>query len=162
MIIAHGLYLANIDTLYSTPVYPPTLPLLKNPYAAKVDLLVQTLNPILLISSKIHCRCTILDKIFPLMICIAERGISEQKISLKGDGDGRDGNGAKVFASLFHYWYYYPVANFSLCLLSHAYHVAFQLVKKVSSLDANVFFLRYMGKLLFINSYSNQYEIGGQ
>ena len=53
----------------------------------------------------------------------------EQKISFKGDGNGRDGIGAKVFASLFHFWYYNPVAVLSLCLLDHAYHVAFQLVK---------------------------------
>ena len=33
----------------------------------------------------------------------------EQKISFKGDGDGMDGNDAKVFASLFHFCYYNPV-----------------------------------------------------
>ena len=55
--------------------------------------------------------------------------MSEHKISFKADGDGRDGNGAKMFTSIFNCWCYNPDANFFLCLLYHAYHVAFQLVK---------------------------------
>ena len=53
----------------------------------------------------------------------------EQKISFKGYGYGRYDNGAKVFESLFHYWYYNPVAIFSLRLLDSVYHVEFQLLK---------------------------------
>ena len=65
---------------------------------------------------------------------------SENKISFKGDGDGRDGNGAKVFAYLFHCWYYNPVTIFSKWILYYAYHVVFQLVKKALSLDMTVVF----------------------
>ena len=43
---------------------------------------------------------------------------------------------------------------FPLCLLDHAYHVEFQLVKK--SLDVTVLFLMYMDKLVCINSDRNQ------
>ena len=43
----------------------------------------------------------------------------EQKISFEGDGDRRDVNGAKAFASLFHFWYYNPVTIFYLRLLAH-------------------------------------------
>ena len=55
---------------------------------------------------------------------------SEQKIRFEGDGYGRDGNGAKYFAYVFQCWYYNPVVILSLCLLAHAYHVEFKLVKK--------------------------------
>ena len=55
--------------------------------------------------------------------------MSEQKISFKGDVDERDGSGAN-FAYIFHCWYYNYIAIFSLCLLTHAYHVEFQFVKK--------------------------------
>ena len=85
-----------------------------------------------------------------------EEKISEQKISLKGDGDG---NGAKVFASILHFWYYNSVTIFSLRLLAYAYHVEFQLVKKNSSLYVTVFFLIYMDKLVCSNSDSNKEDI---
>ena len=86
-------------------------------------------NLILLTSAKLHCMCTIIGQISPLIILEEEEKLSEQKIRLKGDGGIRGGNGAKVFASLFHCWYYNPVIILSLYLLSHAYHVAFQFVK---------------------------------
>ena len=121
-----------------------------------VDLLVQIINLILFTTAKLHCPCKIIVQSLPLVFLEDEEKLSEQKISFKGDGYGRCGNGAKVFSSLFHCWYYNPVAIFSLCLLSHVYHVAFQLVKKVLSLDVNVVFFVYMEKLVFINSYSNQ------
>ena len=63
---------------------------------------------------------------------------SEQKLKFKGGGDGRDGNGANIFASIFHFWCYNPVAILSLGLLAHAYHVEFKLVKKFSSMDVTV------------------------
>ena len=78
----------------------------------------------------------------------------------KGDGDGKDGNGAKVFAYLFHLWYYNPVAIFSLCLLDRAYDVAFQLLKKFSSLYLILVFLMYMYKLVCRISDRNQEAIG--
>ena len=85
-----------------------------------MDLLVQTLNLILLAFDKLPCMCTILDNITPLIICNEEEKLCEQQISFQGGGDGMGGNGAKVFASLFHCWYYNPVAIFSLWLLAHA------------------------------------------
>ena len=39
-----------------------------------------------------------------------EEKISEHKIISEGDGDVRGGNGATVFAYLFHFWYYNPAA----------------------------------------------------
>ena len=53
---------------------------------------------------------------------------SVQRLSIKGDGDIRDGNITKVFESIFHFWCDNPVVVFSLPLLAHAYHVVFQLV----------------------------------
>ena len=94
-----------------------------------MDLIVHMLNLTLLTSTRLHCLCTILYQSTPLRICRGGGYFFEQKIRFKGDGDGRDGNDAKVFASLFHCWYYNHVAIFSLCLLNHVYHVAFQLVK---------------------------------
>ena len=99
--------------------------------------------------------CTILAQSFFMIICRRGGENYEQKIIFEGDGDGRGGNGAKMFAYLFHWWYYNNVAIFYLCLLSHAYHMEFQLVKK-SSLDVTVFFLIYMEKLLHSNSGSNK------
>ena len=106
-----------------------------------VDLIVQTLKLIFLTSYELHCLCNILDQISPLIICIGGGEFSEQKICFKGDGDGRDGNGAKFVASLFNCWCYKPVTAVSLCLLDHAYHVEFQLVKESSSLYVTVVFL---------------------
>ena len=48
------------------------------------------------------------------------------------------------------------VTTFSLCLLAHACHVVFQLVKTFSSLDITVLFLVYMDKLVCINIDSDQ------
>ena len=47
--------------------------------------------------------------------------------------------GAKTFEYLFHCWQYNHVVILSLCLLAHAYHMAFQFVKK-SSLYVDVLF----------------------
>ena len=109
-----------------------------------MDLLFQVLNLILLVSEKLHYMCTILVQSYSLRIC-REGGEhsekNEQKISLKGDGNGRDGNGAKFFASLFQCWHYNPVAILSLCILAHAYHVEFQMAKKKPSLNVTVVFL---------------------
>ena len=91
-------------------------------------MIVQTLNLILLTYYELHCLCTILDQSFPLKSLEEEGGVSEQKIRLEGDGDGRDGNGAKN-ASLFRCWYYNHVNIFSIYLLAHAYLVEFQMVK---------------------------------
>ena len=77
-------------------------------------MIIQTLNPILIVSAKLHCLCTILDNSFPMRICTEEDKFSEQQFSLKGGGDGRGGNGAKVFASLFHFWCYNYFTIFSL------------------------------------------------
>ena len=88
--------------------------------------------------------------------CEEEKKISGQKISFKGDGGGRDGNGVKVFASHFHCWCHNPVATFSLCLFAHAYNVAFQSVQKFSSLDVTVVFLMQMDKLVCSNIDSKQ------
>ena len=60
-----------------------------------------------------------------------EDKISEQKIRFKGDVYVRGGTGANFFAYLFHCWYYIPIAIFSPWILSHAYHVGFQLVKNI-------------------------------
>ena len=38
--------------------------------ASYVDLLVQTLNVVLLTSAKLHCLCAIISQSFPLRICI--------------------------------------------------------------------------------------------
>ena len=78
--------------------------------------------------------------------------LCEHKISFKVDGDERGGNGGNFFASLFHCWYYNPVAISSLYLLAYVYHVAFQLVKKFSYLYVTVFFIVYMDKLVCSNS----------
>ena len=67
-----------------------------------------------------HCLYTILFQSSPLFFFKKEEKISEQKIILKGDADGRDGNGAKVFAYIFHYCLYSSVSILSLCLLAHA------------------------------------------
>ena len=75
-----------------------------------------------------------------------EEKLSEQKISLKGDSDGKYGIGSKSFECLFHCWYYKPVVIFSLYLLYHAYHVSFQLVENISSLDVTVVLLMYTKK----------------
>ena len=83
--------------------------------------------------------CTILAQISPLRICRGGGEKYEHKISFKSDGDGRDGNGAKFFASLLHCWYNNPVAILSLCFLAHIYHVEFQLVKKnISGCDCDI------------------------
>ena len=42
-------------------------------------------------------------------------------LSFKGGGDGMDGNGAKMFASIFHGWSHNHVVNFSICLRVHAH-----------------------------------------
>ena len=115
-----------------------------------ISTMVQTLNLILLTASELHSLRTILaQSVIPREDFVEEEDkFSEQRISFEGDGDGRDDNGAKVFASLFHCWCFNPVATFSLCLLARAYHVAFQLVKKFSSLDVTVGFLMQMDKLV--------------
>ena len=74
----------------------------------------------------------------------------------KGYGDGRDGNGAKIFASLFNLWFYKPVSAFSIFLLAYAYHVVFQFMKKYSSLGVTVVFLIYIDKLFCSNSDINK------
>ena len=63
------------------------------------------------------------------------------------------------FSYPFHCWYYNPVAIFSLCLLAHAYHVEFKLVK---FLDVTVLFLMYMEKLVCSNGDSNKETIREQ
>ena len=67
-----------------------------------------------------------------------------------------------IFVSIFHFWCYNPVANFYPFLLAHVYHVAFQLVKKFLSLDVTVFFLVYMGKIVYEDSGSNKEGIRSQ
>ena len=124
-------------------------------------MIVQKINLILLTSTKLHCLCNIIAQSFLLIICIRGGKSFEQKISFEGDGYGRDGNGAKDFAYLFHYWYYNPVSIFFLCLSSYAYHVEFQLAKK-SSLDVTVFFLMYMHKLVCSNIDRNKEAIREQ
>ena len=136
---AHGFYLDTIALLVRINVYHPTP--LEDFIGKYEDLIVQLLNLIFLTSSKIHWLCTILAQIPPLRIFIRGGENSEQKIRFEGDGDERDGNGDKYFAYIFHWWYYNPVAIFSLYLLVHAYHVEFQLVKKKSSLHVTVFIL---------------------
>ena len=59
---------------------------------------------------------------------------------------------SNVFASIFNCWSYNPVISFYLCLISHVYRGAFQLVKKCSSLDVTVVLLMYMDKLVCSNS----------
>ena len=78
------------------------------------------------------------------------------------DGDGKDGNCAKFFEYLFHCWCHNPFATFPLCLLAHAYHVAFQLVKKVLSLDLTVVLPVYMDKPFCKNIDINQEATGGE
>ena len=90
--------------------------------------IIQTLNPILLTSDKLHYMCDILDQIFLWEYVDEEKKISGQKIYFNGYGDERGGNGAKVFASTLHCWYHNIVATFCLWLLTHDYHVEFQLV----------------------------------
>ena len=51
---------------------------------------------------------------FPPDIFKEEEKFSEQKISFKSDGDGRDSNCAKGFVFIFHFWYYNPVSIFFL------------------------------------------------
>ena len=80
----------------------------------------------------------------------------------KGDGDGRYGNGANVFAYLLNFWCYKHVVTFSLCLLSNDYHVEFQLVKRLLSLGVTVVFIMQMDKLVYSNSDSNQKDIREQ
>ena len=48
-----------------------------------------------------------------------------------------------------------PCCNLSLCLRTHAYHVAFQLVKKVSSLGVTMLLFIHMYELFCSNSYSD-------
>ena len=86
----------------------------------------------------------------------------EHKTSFKGNGDGNDGNGAKVFAYFFHCQCYKPVATFTLYFLAHAYPAAFKSVKRFLSLDVTVVLLVQMEKLVYINSDSNQEEIRGE
>ena len=64
-----------------------------------------------------------------------------------GDGDESFGNGVNVFETLFHFWCQNTVTNFSLCLLAHDYHVAFQLVKNVLYMDVDGGFLVNTEKL---------------
>ena len=69
-----------------------------------MDLLVQTLNLILLTYSKLHFLRTIIYHISPPWYFLdEEEKLSEQKIIFKGDGDGRGGNGNNFFAYLFHF-----------------------------------------------------------
>ena len=70
-------------------------------------------------------------------------------------GDGIYGNGAKVFASLFHFWHHNPVTTFSLCLFAHAYHVELHL-RFSSSLYKTVVLLMYMKKIVCSNTDSDQ------
>ena len=65
----------------------------------------------------------------------------------------------KKISFLFNCWCYKPIATFSLCLLAHNYHVAFQLVKTFPSLVVTVVFLVQMYKLVCRNIYSNQESI---
>ena len=104
-------------------------------------MIFKALNQILLIFSGLHCLCNILVHSPPLSIFKVAGEISKNKISFKGDGDGRDGNDAKNFASIFCCKYNNPVDIFSLLLLAHAYHVVFHLVKKNPLLDVTVVFL---------------------
>ena len=84
----------------------------------------------------------------------------EHQLSYKGDGYVRDGNSAKVFVSSFQCWREKLVPIFSLCLLSHAYHVVFQLVNV--SLDVTVILLVYMDEILCRNSDSYEELIRDQ
>ena len=77
--------------------------------------------------------CKILANSLPLTIFEEEEKNYEQQISFEGDGDRRDGNGAKYLAYILQFWYYNHVAKLSLWLLAHAYHVDFQLVKNIIS-----------------------------
>ena len=45
----------------------------------------------------------------------------EQQTSFKGGGDGRDGNGANIFASIFNFWNHNHVSTFSIYLPVHSY-----------------------------------------
>ena len=89
------------------------------------------------------------------------RAFLNRKSALRVMGDGRHGNGAKYFASLFHCWCYNPVVIFSLCLLAHAYHVGLSWQKN-ASLDVTVLFLTQVGKLVCSNSDSNKEVIRDQ
>ena len=68
-----------------------------------------------------------------------------------GDVDVRRGNGDKLFSSLFHCWYYNPVAIFSLYGIS---------VGEKKFLGVTVLFLMYMDKLVCSKSDINQEVIG--
>ena len=56
------------------------------------------------------------------------------------------------FLHLFHCWHHNPAKTLSLCLLDHAYHVAFMLAKKSLSLGMTVVLLVYIYKLVCSNS----------
>ena len=78
------------------------------------------------------------------------------------DTENSSGNGSKVFSSLFHCQCHNHVSTLSLCLLAHAYHVAFHQVKNISSLDVTEVFLVYMDKLVCSNIGRNQESIRQQ
>ena len=87
-----------------------------------MDFFIYIINIILLTSVKLHYLCTILAQIYPVKIVEEEeKKISEQQTRFKGDGDERDDNCVKMFASTFHYWCQNHVATLSTCLPAHAY-----------------------------------------
>jgi vacuole morphology and inheritance protein 14 len=100
-----------------------------------VSTMVQTLNLILLTASELHDLRSILSESFD----------QDRRKRAKRGGSG---DGAKVFASLFHCWCHNPVSTFSLCLLAQAHDLSFALIKRFSDLEVTVGLLMQIDKLV--------------
>ena len=63
-----GVYLAKFAPIVRIPMDPQHLHY-RNSQAKDKHMIIQMLNLTLLTSDKLHCLCTILDQIPPLIIC---------------------------------------------------------------------------------------------
>ena len=114
------------------------------------------LNLVLLTSAEIHSLCTIRTHRFLLGIFKVGRKKLSIYINLKGHGDGGDGIGEEVFASIFHCKCHNPITTLSQLFLDNFYYVTFQFMKNVLSLNVTLIFLKYIWEIICTNIVSNK------
>lgn len=104
-----------------------------------VGTMVQTLNLILLTASELSDLRSILSTAFTRTKTMPSR-LSRIR--------SQAADGVRVFTALFRCWCHNPISTFSLCLLAHAYDLAFELVKRFSEIEVTVGLLMQVDKLV--------------
>ena len=104
-----------------------------------VGTMVQTLNLILLTASELSDLRSILATAFK-----PSKLASSPFSRIRSQAT----DGVKVFTALFRCWCHNPISTFSLCLLAHAYDLAFELIKRFSEVDVTVGLLMQVDKLV--------------